>query len=528
MTRPSYARWLLSLSLLLLTLLSSVGRAEARVTRFALVIGNDRGAANQVKLEYAEHDAEKMYQVLRDVGGFDPANMLLLRGERANVVEETLVSLNDRIRTLLETPGDEVLFMVYYSGHADADALELAGTRLQLSKLTQLVRGSSATFRVLVLDACRSGTVTRKKGGRIAPAFAIQTESSLPGSGMAFLAASAANEDAQESDAIGGSFFTHALVSGMLGAADQDDDGSVTLEEAYSYAYDATLRATSRSIAGAQHPTFHYDLRGQGKLSLTRPLDARGERALLEFPSDRNYLLLRDHAGGAVVAELGRRDRARVLSVRPGRYYVVGRAENYLLEGSFDAKGGERRRVDDSGLERVAYARLVRKGGVVERSSGPFVGYALRSPLPNADTICHGPVLGYSADLPEVSIRPRVAACRSTLENESLRAVVDELDIDLRFIRSFDYRRVALGVGVGAGGGLFSQRFETERVAPDLLSGYGTLGVAVEIDVDLGRGMFTLLDAAGRSYFFSLREDGAAGLRSAFALRAGLSLGKRF
>ena len=50
-----------------------------------------------------------------------------------------------------------------------------------------------------------------------------------------------------------------------------------------------------------QHPTFHYDLRGQGKLVLTRPFDRGGERALLEFPRERNYLLLRDHEGGAVL-----------------------------------------------------------------------------------------------------------------------------------------------------------------------------------------------------------------------------------
>jgi uncharacterized caspase-like protein len=77
------------------------------------------------------------------------------------------------------------------------------------------------------------------------------------------LTASSANEDAQESDEIKGSFFTHALVSGLMGAADRDKNGVVVLEEAYRHAYDATVRASSRTFAGMQHPTFHYDSAGR-------------------------------------------------------------------------------------------------------------------------------------------------------------------------------------------------------------------------------------------------------------------------
>ena len=44
----------------------------------------------------------------------------------------------------------------------------------------------------------------------------------LAGEGVVFLTSSSANEDAHESDTLKGSFFTHYLVSGMLGAADTD------------------------------------------------------------------------------------------------------------------------------------------------------------------------------------------------------------------------------------------------------------------------------------------------------------------
>ena len=47
--------------------------------------------------------------------------------------------------------------------------------------------------------------------------------------GTAFIASTAVGEAAQESQALGGSFFTHHLETGLRGAADADGDGLVTL-----------------------------------------------------------------------------------------------------------------------------------------------------------------------------------------------------------------------------------------------------------------------------------------------------------
>ena len=62
--------------------------------------------------------------------------------------------------------------------------------------------------------------------------------------GQVLITASSASEDAQESDAIQGSFFTHFLTSGLRGAADRDNDGKVTLGEAYEFAYAHTVSNT--------------------------------------------------------------------------------------------------------------------------------------------------------------------------------------------------------------------------------------------------------------------------------------------
>src|SRR4029077_39252 len=137
------------------------------------------------------------------------------------------------------------------------------------------------------------------KGGAPVPPFDIRLDERVPGEGAVFLTSSSASEDSQESEEIKGSFFTHALISGLLGAADENGDGRVTLDEAYRYAYEATLRASSRTLAGVQHPTFESEVRGQAVVVLAT-LEAKApSRAWVALPEGRAWLLLQSSQDGA-------------------------------------------------------------------------------------------------------------------------------------------------------------------------------------------------------------------------------------
>jgi hypothetical protein len=129
--------------------------ASAAVRRYDLIIGNNRGDSGDVELRYAESDAQRVYDVLKDLGQFEPVDMTLLQGDDATRAQATLIALNDRVRATIASGSDALLF-VYYSGHAGADALHMGGTRFDLAQLEQLVRGSAATFRVLLAARARS------------------------------------------------------------------------------------------------------------------------------------------------------------------------------------------------------------------------------------------------------------------------------------------------------------------------------------------------------------------------------------
>ena len=517
-----------ALALLSLASLAIARPAAAHVERFAVLVGANVGHADEAQLRYAELDAERMQAVLQELGGFYAENMLLLRGPDAAGLQRSLISINDRIRSAESRPNTQVMLFVYYSGHADAEALHLGSSRLELTLLEQLVRSSAAAFRVLVVDACRSGSLTRVKGGRPGPAFAVRVDESLDGEGTVLLTSSSLNEDSQESDALGGSFFTHYLHSGLLGPADTDGDGLITLDEAYRYAHTNTLRASSRTLAGPQHPTFSYDLRGQGRIVLTSPVAHDAERGALRFPVGLDYLVFADSENGPVVAEVSAPDLRRQISVKPGRYFVRGRATTHLLEGTVRVNREEQLEVSDAALQRVEYARLVRKGGHQERAvHGPLAAYAFRTALSNSRGPCHGLIVGYAWVKEALTLSPRLGYCQSEFSNAQLSARVETLTAGLRVAHTWDLPVVSLDAAASLGAAYHRQSFETHGSAPvrPILGAFS--GIDAGASAELGVGFALFAETGLESHLFAVERSatGSSEIAAswAFVQRVGLS-----
>lgn len=499
--------------------------------RHAIVIGNNRGEAGEIPLRYAEADAEKMAGVLLDVGGVAAENLVLLRGADVEAVRRALVTVNERIRS---GRPEEAALIVYYSGHADEEALHLGEAPFGLDEIRGLVQGSAAAFRLLIVDACRSGGLTQVKGGRMIPPSTIFFRDDLVGEGMVFLSATAADEDAQESEDIRGSFFSHYLVTGLLGAADVDGDGAVDLNEAYRFAYDNTLRASSRSLGGTQHPTFRQDIKGKGDIVLTR-WSAPESRALLTFPAGQTWLVIRESEGGTIVAEIGAQDRHRTIGVRPGRYFVRGRARDSLLEGFVQAQPGHAVDVANARLQRTAYAQLVRKGGsqAPKIVHGLHLGYRLRSGLESNSTACHGVFGGYSADLRPLTVIGRIGFCRGRFEVDFLSGDSREIDFEFRVHKPIDVRHVTIDIGVGVALALLRQELQEPQVGGLVETERNSYAFHGDITLGLqyafGPGLYVGVEGAAMLYLFEReRADTSAELAAVFAARLGVMFGVRF
>jgi hypothetical protein len=508
-----------------LVLCAIMGSAAAG-NRFALVIGNDAGDRDEQELRYAELDADRLAATLGELGGFASDDIVTLRGRDADSVRSALIALNDRIRT---SGGSDAMLVVYYSGHADADALHLGTSNLPLTQIEQLVRGSPAAFRLLIVDACRSGALTRVKGARAVAPVPVVLGDTLAADGVVFWTASAESEEAQESDSIKGSFFSHFLVSGLAGPADSDDDGAVTTTEAYDYARAATLRATSRTLAGTQHPTFRDELAGRSPVALTHPGQLGPKQARVVVPEERDVLVLAGSAQGPVIAEVGAHDKVRKLSLRAGTYFVRERMESHLLEGTIKVGAGDTLAVDDSQLSRVEYTRVAAKGafGVPMMESRPDAietGFVVRTPLVAGGDPCAGAIAGYAIALAWLTITPRVSACRESARNDVLTVTTDHVTADARVGHSWQLGAIALGAHVQLGGAVLHQHFDTMGLAPARTTAAAFFGAGGSLDVAVATHTRASLSTEVDSFVLQKQDGMRSQLSVAAILGVGVSL----
>jgi hypothetical protein len=103
--------------------------AHADTHKFAIVIGNNRGHDPAETLRYAEQDARKMHAVLTELGGFRKRDTLLLTAADADRVREVIRRTEGRIRKRKRDSGGKALLLLFYSGHAEGEVLELAPPR---------------------------------------------------------------------------------------------------------------------------------------------------------------------------------------------------------------------------------------------------------------------------------------------------------------------------------------------------------------------------------------------------------------
>ncbi|MCL2261217.1 MAG: caspase family protein [Fibromonadales bacterium] len=290
--------------------------APQKIERFLLVAGANNGGTDRVLLRYAESDANSFANVMSQMGGIDKNNVLRVFNPNAAAMKNGFAELEKRLQSKGAGTRKEVI--VYYSGHADEKGLRLGGDVYSWADFRKNVNSLNADVKVAVLDACGSGAITRTKGGVSRPAFLQDASSEM--TGYAYLTSSNENEVSQESDRLKGSFFTHALVSGLRGAADMTGDGKVTLNEAYQFAFNETLQSTQSTTGGTQHPSRDMNLAGTGDVVMT---DLRETNATLVLDSNlEGRFFIRD-AQGNLFAELYKtRGRHVELGMPAGKYSV--------------------------------------------------------------------------------------------------------------------------------------------------------------------------------------------------------------
>jgi hypothetical protein len=266
------------LSLLVLVALTSATPALA-ARAFVLIVTNNRSLElGRPDLQYADDDAAKYHELFRTIA---PGAQLQLLTELDGDTERLFPTLKDvatpptkravaaavsRIASDVEKArrgGQEAEFYFIYAGHGDIDGgrgfLELKDARFYSDDLEALLKKIRATHSHVIVDSCNSFFVinARKPGGRrfATPKDAAQSLSKrLPNVGV-FLSTSA-EADVFEWSELQSGIFSHAVRSGLSGAADADGDGSVSYAE---------LRAfVDIAASGVKNPSYRPKVFARG------------------------------------------------------------------------------------------------------------------------------------------------------------------------------------------------------------------------------------------------------------------------
>ena len=456
--RPSL--FLLSVSALG-CLFAFAGVAQAAVDRYALLIGANEGHAQDGRLRYAETDVDQVAQTLEAVGGYRSDRIVRVKSATAEQARDALIDLNLRIQYDVRAGGEAVLF-VYYSGHGAGGELHLRGTTLATEELSKLVKLSSAKLKLLMLDACRAGSLTRVKGGRQVAPFQIGIDEQLRNEGFAVITSSAAGEDAQESDTLQSSVFTHHFLGAMRGLGDGNRDGLVTLGEAYGYAYSQSLRSSMTTVVGSQHATFDYDLRGRADpvLANLNQTNAQAELVLRE-PGD--YLIAPTVGPGALV-EAHTSEANTKLRLPAGVYGVRMRTTRRVMQTDVALESGLSKTLSPDQMTVLPPALAVRKGEVAASLvHGPSFAGAMHGPVSSGFSSTLGAQMGWAMEFPGITVVPRLGFGRAQplrLPDQVISHELTELSMDVAALYVFDLGAVSIAPLAAVGAAMFSQTIE--------------------------------------------------------------------
>ncbi len=203
---------------------------------WAVVIGVSSYEHMQT-LKYSDDDAYKIYAFLKSPqgGSLKDSNIKVLVDD--NATRENI--LGELSRTFSKA-GPNDLVMMYFSGHGLKGSflpIDYDGSNNKVfhHEITEILENSPAKFKLCMADACHSGSLYTEKGG-FSSAFESYYKSlaqSKPG--MALIMSSKSEETSLESNNLRQGVFSHFLLRGLKGEADDNKDKSVVLQELFDF-----------------------------------------------------------------------------------------------------------------------------------------------------------------------------------------------------------------------------------------------------------------------------------------------------
>lgn len=220
-------------------------------------------------LQYPDDDAYQMYAFLRSPeGGALPDDQIRLLINEEATRDQLIKAIQEMFGYADEN--DVVLF--YFSGHgldgallpADFDGFD---NRLFYQELTALLDQSLAKQKLVIADACYSGSLLTARGDIGFDLDLYYQELEKAAGGTAILLSSKQEEFSLEDKGLRAGVFSYYLRLGLKGNADLDGDSVIRIGELYTYIHQKVMSRTK----GRQTPVLKGSYDENMPLAYLRP-----------------------------------------------------------------------------------------------------------------------------------------------------------------------------------------------------------------------------------------------------------------
>ncbi len=206
-------------------------RKSIRPRVFAVVVGISNYEGTNLDLNYADKDAILFYNHLKSAMATEVSNgkAVLLLNEKA-----TYSSIQSALSTVFKESSENDFIIFYFSGHGSVGEFVPYdhSNGLKHAELKTYFKNTDAKFRLVVADACFSGSI----GSTGSPnQTSISSTQDLYDSRLAVIMSSKPNQTSMEMGSLGQGVFSYYLIRGMQGLADLNKDKYVTAGELFLY-----------------------------------------------------------------------------------------------------------------------------------------------------------------------------------------------------------------------------------------------------------------------------------------------------
>lgn len=219
---------------------SLTSQKNLRPRVFAVVVGISDYEGTNLDLNYSDRDAQLFYNHLKSAMPNELAagKSVLLLNEKA-----TLTNINAALASVYRSSSANDFIIFYFSGHGSVGEFVPYNHSVGLkhSDLKNYFKSTEAKFRLVVADACFSGSIGT------ANETSVSSTQDLYDSRLAVIMSSKPNQTSLEMGSLEQGVFSYHLIRGMQGLADLNQDKYVTAGELFMYTKNKVSDHTSNS-----------------------------------------------------------------------------------------------------------------------------------------------------------------------------------------------------------------------------------------------------------------------------------------